>query len=398
MTVTKNTQRAKPDPELIKLADSLLANYQKPADLIGENGLLKQLTKLLVERALEADLTEHLGHDQHEAVTNTAGNARNGRRGKTLKGDFGEFSLAIPRDRHAVFEPQLVAKHQTRWTGFSVYPKACVQRCIVRRVRHSLNFVAWKARKEVAADGQLIDASATNEIAAQRLADFEPKWDGRYPSISLSWRRNWARITPFFAYLPAIRQVIDTPNAIESFNMSLRKVGKTRASFPSDEAVSKLVYLALNNSSKQWTMPIADWKAALNRCPKQFEDRQFGTSLLDEAKVAPKLADGTLCQQANLREQPMKRVFFHVQADKLEALNNTVGELVILGSAAKLPARASGDAVLLETTHQMGSLVEEIRHSSLALRRVAIGDELHVLQAGGARYCRQAEYRTSREN
>lgn len=118
MTVPKRTKRTKPDPELLKLADSLLVNYKKPEDLIGENGLLKQLTKMLVERALESEMTEHLGHAKSGAVTNTAANARNGHSGKTLKGDFGELTLEIPRDRQASFEPQLVAKHQTRWTGF----------------------------------------------------------------------------------------------------------------------------------------------------------------------------------------------------------------------------------------------------------------------------------------
>jgi putative transposase len=105
MTVSKSTKRAKPDPELLNLADSLLANYKKPEDLIGENGLLKQLTKLLVERALEAEMAELFCHDKHEAVTNAAGKARNGDSGKTLKGDFGEFSLAIPHDRNGAFEP-----------------------------------------------------------------------------------------------------------------------------------------------------------------------------------------------------------------------------------------------------------------------------------------------------
>src|SRR2546425_12268133 len=118
MTVAKRNKREKPDPELVKLADSLLANYQKPEDLIGENGLLKQLTKMLVERALETEMAEHLGHDKSEAITNATGNARNGRSAKTLKGDFGELPLDIPRDRQGTFEPQLVAKHQTRWTGF----------------------------------------------------------------------------------------------------------------------------------------------------------------------------------------------------------------------------------------------------------------------------------------
>ena len=95
MTAPKRTKGAKPDPEVVKLADSLLTNYKKPEDLIGENGLLKQLTKMLVERALEAEMAEHLGHDKSQAVTNASGNARNGHSGKTLKGDFGELPLEI---------------------------------------------------------------------------------------------------------------------------------------------------------------------------------------------------------------------------------------------------------------------------------------------------------------
>jgi putative transposase len=100
------------------LIDSLLANYKKPEDLIGENGLLKQLTKALVERALQAGMSEHLGHDKHSPVSNPTGNARNGKSRKTLKGEFGELPIEIPRDREGSFEPQLIPKHQTRWTGF----------------------------------------------------------------------------------------------------------------------------------------------------------------------------------------------------------------------------------------------------------------------------------------
>lgn len=100
------------------LIDGLLANYKKPEDLIGENGLLKQLTKALVERALEAEMAEHLGHDKNEPVKNSTGNTRNGKSRKTLKGDFGEMPIEIPRDRAGSFEPQLIPKHQTRWTGF----------------------------------------------------------------------------------------------------------------------------------------------------------------------------------------------------------------------------------------------------------------------------------------
>ena len=101
-----------------ELLSSLLANYQKPEDLIGENGLLKQLTKLLVEKALDAEMTEHLGHEKHEPVVNSAGNTRNGRSRKTLKGEFGELPIEVPRDRQGSFEPKLIPKHQTRWSGF----------------------------------------------------------------------------------------------------------------------------------------------------------------------------------------------------------------------------------------------------------------------------------------
>ncbi len=101
-----------------ELLHTLLSGYQKPEDLIGENGLLKQLTKAFVERALEAEMTEHLGHAKHDPVTNPSGNARNGKSRKNLKGDFGELPIEIPRDRHGSFEAQIVAKHLTRWSGF----------------------------------------------------------------------------------------------------------------------------------------------------------------------------------------------------------------------------------------------------------------------------------------
>jgi transposase-like protein len=412
MTELKRSKRIKPDPELLKLADSLLVNYKKPEDLIGENGLLKQLTKMLVERALEVEMAEHLGHNKSESVTNATGNTRNGYSTKTLQGDFGELPLDIPRDRQGSFEPQMVAKHQTRWSGFddkiislyarglsvreiqshleemygaevspslisavtdavsedvkvwqarpldplypivyldcihvkvrdagavrnkavylaigvnmaghkevlglwiaqtegakfwlqvvtelktrgvqdifiacvdglkgfpeaieAVYPKAAIQLCIVHMVRNSLKFVSWKVQKEVAADLKLIYSATTVELAEQHLTEFEIKWDKDYPSIGLSWRRNWSRIIPFFDYPPEIRKVIYTTNAIESINMSLRKVIKTRSSFPTDEAVTKLFYLALRNISKKWTMPIRDWKAAMNRFTIQFEER-----------------------------------------------------------------------------------------------------------------------------
>jgi putative transposase len=361
---------------------------------------------------LQAEMSEHLGYGRHEAVANPTGNTRNGKSSKTLKGDFGELAIEIPRDRHGTFEPLLVPKHQTRWTGFdekiislyargmtvreiqshleemygaevsptlistvtdavidevkmwqsrpldglypivymdcihvkvrdsgavrvkavylalginlagekellgiwiaqtegakfwlqvvtelktrgvqdifiacvdglkgfpeaieAVFPKTAVQLCIVHLVRYSLNYVGWKLRKAVAADLKRIYQSATVAEAELRLAEFEEKWGDDYPPIVQSWRRNWERIIPFFDYPPEIRKVIYTTNAIESVNMSLRKVTKSRGSFPSDDALLKLFYLAIRNISQKWTMPIKDWKAALNRFSIQFEER-----------------------------------------------------------------------------------------------------------------------------
>lgn len=155
----------------------------------------------------------------------------------------------------------------------AIFPQAQVQLCVVHLVRHSLNYVGWKRRKEVAADLQTIYRAATREGAEQRLDEFAEKWDGQFPTISRSWRSNWERVAPFFAYPAEIRKVIYTTNAIESVNMSLRKIIKNRGSFPTDEAAVKLLYLALQNITRKWTMPIKDWRAALNRFAIIFEDR-----------------------------------------------------------------------------------------------------------------------------
>jgi putative transposase len=155
----------------------------------------------------------------------------------------------------------------------SVFPQTEVQLCIVHLVRHSLNYVGWKQRKEVAEDLKLIYTAATDGEAEQRLADFSLKWDAKFPMIGKSWRSNWTRVIPFFAHPPEIRKVIYTTNAIESLNMSLRKVTKARGSFPHDEAVSKLLYLALRNIAKKWTKPLPGWKDALNRFAIIYENR-----------------------------------------------------------------------------------------------------------------------------
>lgn len=155
----------------------------------------------------------------------------------------------------------------------SVFPKTQVQLCIVHMVRHSLNYVSWKQRKEVADDLKTIYQAPSVEMAALNLDIFASKWDASHPTIAKSWRNNWERIIPQFSYPTEIRKAIYTTNSIESLNMSLRKVTKNRGHFPSDDAMFKLLYLALRNISKKWTMPIKEWKSALNQFSIIFEDR-----------------------------------------------------------------------------------------------------------------------------
>ncbi|CAN1211321.1 Mutator family transposase [Tumidithrix helvetica PCC 7403] len=163
-------------------------------------------------------------------------------------------------------------------TGFpnaieTVFPKTTVQLCIVHMVRNSVAFVGWQQRKQVCADLKTIYGAATESEAEFNLELFAEKWDEQYPSISKSWRAHWSHIIPFFAFPHEIRKVIYTTNAIESMNSSLRKVIKNQQIFPTDEAAFKLVYLAMRNISKKWTMPIKDWKPALNRFDILFGDR-----------------------------------------------------------------------------------------------------------------------------
>jgi putative transposase len=155
----------------------------------------------------------------------------------------------------------------------TVFPQAQVQLCIVHQVRASLNYVSWKQRKAVAADLQTVYRAATAEDAYFKLEAFAEKWDGAYPTISQMWRRNWEHLTPFFGYPPDIRKVIYTTNAIESLNMSLRKVIKTRGSFPNADSAMKLLFLALEHIAKKWTMPVQNWKAALQRFAILLDDR-----------------------------------------------------------------------------------------------------------------------------
>lgn len=147
----------------------------------------------------------------------------------------------------------------------AVFPKVQVQLCIVHKVRNSLKYVPWKERKAVATDLRAIYSAATIDEAETALEHFAERWDAKYPAISPSWRADWGRLTVFFDYPPEIRKVIYTTNAIESLNFSLRKIMKNRGAFPNDESITKLLYLAIRNIAKKWTMPIRDWKMALNQ-------------------------------------------------------------------------------------------------------------------------------------
>ena len=130
-------------------------------------------------------------------------------------------------------------------------------------MRHSLNFCGWKDRKNVAKDLKRI-YKATDDVEAEKaLADFEAEWGRKYPSIALSWRRAWQEVIPFFAFPPAVRKIIYTTNAIESLNKVIRKTTKTRGSFPTDDAATKLIYLAIRNFEKA------------GRCVKEWVSRTF---------------------------------------------------------------------------------------------------------------------------
>jgi putative transposase len=401
---------AQPD-EVDKLLDDLLKG-KTPEEILGRDGLLKGLTKRLVERALEGEMTTHLGYEKHAPEGRNTGNSRNGATPKSVLTGEGELDIEIPRDRNGEFDPQLVKKGQRRLPGFddkvialyarglttreiqshlvdiygvevsptlisnvtdavledvrawqsrpldpvypivyldaihlklrssgavqnqavyvalgvnlegqkdllglwvgetegakfwlnvltelrnrgvrdiliacvdglkgfpdaieNLFPQTQVQLCIVHMVRNSLRYVSWKERKIIALDLRKIYAAPTAEAAEQALEAFATRWDKRFPSISKSWRENWQRVIPFFAYPPEIRKVIYTTNAIESINASLRKVTRQRGAFPNPDSVRKVLYLAIQNAAAHWSRPIKDWAAALNHFSIVFEGR-----------------------------------------------------------------------------------------------------------------------------
>jgi putative transposase len=403
-----------------ELIDELLGSREVKTqdDLFGKEGILKQLSKQLMERLLEAEMTNHLGYARHAIEGHNSGNSRNGKTKKTVKTGNGDIEIAVPRDRESEFEPILIEKRKSHLKGLddqilslyakgmtvrdihehlselygteisrdlistitdavledvaqwrnrpldkiypivfidgfvskcrvdgavgnstvyviyginlegkkdvlglylgategakfwlqaltelknrgledifilcadglkglpeaveAAFPKALFQTCIVHMVRHSLNYVPYNEKKAVAADLKKIYESNTAELAIIALDDFELTWGDKYPVIVKSWRNNWEKITPFMQFPPEIRKVIYTTNIVESLNNTLRKSVRNRGHFPTEDALMKVLYLAIQGVSKKWTMPIRDWKLALNRFAIMFADR-FPTQLV----------------------------------------------------------------------------------------------------------------------
>lgn len=155
----------------------------------------------------------------------------------------------------------------------AAFPQTQIQLCIVHMVRNSLKYVTWKDYKAVTADLKLIYRSATEQEGLQALETFAKCWDEKYPQISRSWRMHWENLNTLFNYPEEIRKAIYTTNAIESLNSVIRKAIKKRKLFPTECSAQKVIYLAILDASRKWTMPIRNWKAALNRFIIEFEDR-----------------------------------------------------------------------------------------------------------------------------
>ena len=156
----------------------------------------------------------------------------------------------------------------------AVYPQAQIQTCVVHLIRNSLNFASWKDRKPLAAALKSIYQAASSDAAARALQEFaESDWGKKFPTVAAMWQRQWEQVIPFFAYPPEVRRIIYTTNAIESMHMQLRKIVKNRGHFPSDDAASKLLYLALRNIEKDWKMPPVIWKQAANQFAIMFGER-----------------------------------------------------------------------------------------------------------------------------
>lgn len=418
--MASNEQRGDRDTSVIsdEALDRLMDQVDEQGlELLGPGGVLTELTSRIINRAMDTELTEHLGYERGDPAGNGSGNNRNGTTPKTVLTDAGEIPVATPRDRNGSFEPKLVAKHQRRIEGFndlvtglvargmttrdvqahlaeiydvdvspelvskitdavlpelrawqqrpldamypilyldaivvkvredhvvvnrpvyiavgvdldgrkhvlglwlgkgdegakywlgvltelsnrgvkdvliacvdgltgfgdaieSVWPQTTVQTCVVHLIRNSIKYCSWKDRKAVTKALKPIYQAATVEAAADALDTFELEWGDRYPAVVDLWRRNWERFIPFLAFDPAIRKIIYTTNAIESLNYQLRKVTKTRGHFPTEDAVLKILYLAVRNIGNHRGGDLGTgthgWKRALNAFAITFPGR-----------------------------------------------------------------------------------------------------------------------------
>ena len=156
----------------------------------------------------------------------------------------------------------------------AVFPQATVQTCIVHLLRHSLDFVSWKDRKPVAAALKAIYRAVDADVGETALSAFEEGyWGKKYPAIGQSWRRAWAEVIPFYAFPTEVRRILYTTNAIEALNAKLRRAVRARGHFPSDDAATKLLFLVLNRSEKQWIMPPREWSMAKSQFAVLFGER-----------------------------------------------------------------------------------------------------------------------------
>jgi putative transposase len=394
-----------------EMIDELLAGASTEEEIAGPGGLLAQLTKRLVERAMEVELTEHVGYEPHAEPPGGGGNTRNGTSPKTLITEHGKVQLDAPRDRDSSFEPKIVRKRQRRFVGFddkilalysrglstrdieahleeiygvkvgrdliskvtdgvmddvrewakrplediypivfldcmvlkirengtvqrralylalgvtlegdrdvlgmwfqetegakfwmqvlndlktrgvrdiliacvdgltgfpeaieAIFPRTTVQTCIVHLIRSSLRYVPRREREQVARDLKPIYTAVDADQAQAELEAFDEKWGARFPVITQAWLNAWEHVTPFLAFPAEVRRVIYTTNAIEALNRQLRKAIKTKGSFPNEDAARKLIYLALQNATPQWTR-CRNWTAALLAFKIAFGDR-----------------------------------------------------------------------------------------------------------------------------
>ena len=407
-------QKAKAAQALPTIPKELIDQFVNgPMSAEAVNAASMAFKKALIERALGAELTHHLGYAPGADKPLEASNHRNGATAKTVLTEDGPLRIEVPRDRAGSFEPLLIPKHERRFTGLddkivamyargmtvreiqgflaeqyatevspdfissvtdavmsevtawqarplepmypvvffdalrvkiredavvrnkaiylalgvqpdgtrdilglwientegakfwmkvfndlktrgvndiliavtdglkgmqealgAVFPATTLQTCIVHLIRNSLDYASWKDRKALAAAIKPIYTAASAEAALAELEAFEAgQWGAKFPTVAAAWRRNWDKVIPFFAFPAHIRRVIYTTNAIESVNARLRKIIKTRGHFPSDDAASKLIWLALRNITTDWGRASRDWKEAMNQFAILYEDR-----------------------------------------------------------------------------------------------------------------------------